>query len=495
MRCGNESRSPCECVVTRSIALGQGETWEVEVKRPPSDQPQYVYFPFELKGAKDNLLLNLEYDKADGKNRLEFGLFGPEFSGNNSMEKKGFRGWSGSILDFFILDYRNPLYNSPGYIDRLFKDGKWHLIVGIAEMDGASVRLKVSVKKDYSDDHSPLRKFVRAKNTIKIEKAEPSFLKSPKGWLRGDLHTHTVHSDGQWSIEGILEASKMSGLDFVSITEHNTLTHHYEIDKLAPKFPKLQILKGQEITTHGGHINIWGLDTGDWAEFRYVENDKSVAAKIKKEADSLDALASINHPTMQCKGCNFTFGEWEELGIVEVWNAGWDSQDEEVLKMWDELLRQGKRVTAIGSSDTHQPPYMPSRWGTNLSPGYPSLYVKAPKNNEAELFKGLRAGKAYVTSKPTQTVVFESENGIGIGETVKRLGKIKFKAELKGFKKGSKMVLVTSQKDSRPPIIIESDCHTVGFPVSFAINGYVRLEVRNADGSMAAFTNPIWVGK
>ena len=42
------------------------------------------------------------------------------------------------------------------------------------------------------------------------------------GWYRGDLHVHTVHSDGQYEVSQLVAAAHASGLDFIVSTDHNT---------------------------------------------------------------------------------------------------------------------------------------------------------------------------------------------------------------------------------------------------------------------------------
>ena len=87
-------------------------------------------------------------------------------------------------------------------------------------------------------------------------------------------------------------------------------------------------------------------------------------------------MASINHPTMSCGGCTWGYGDWR-LEAVEIWNAKWDEEDEEALKIWDELLQKGQKITAIGSSDTHMPPYEESEYPTNLAVGSPTVFVQS----------------------------------------------------------------------------------------------------------------------
>ena len=42
--------------------------------------------------------------------------------------------------------------------------------------------------------------------------------------MKGDLHCHTTLSDGSLGIEDIIVQAKRTGIDFVSITDHDTMS-------------------------------------------------------------------------------------------------------------------------------------------------------------------------------------------------------------------------------------------------------------------------------
>src|SRR5204862_113567 len=42
------------------------------------------------------------------------------------------------------------------------------------------------------------------------------------GWYRGDLHLHSVHSDGGRDLDELAAAARVAKLDFIVSTEHNT---------------------------------------------------------------------------------------------------------------------------------------------------------------------------------------------------------------------------------------------------------------------------------
>ena len=45
-----------------------------------------------------------------------------------------------------------------------------------------------------------------------------------KQWYRGELHSHTHHSDASWPVQDLVNAARQKGLDFITLTEHNTIS-------------------------------------------------------------------------------------------------------------------------------------------------------------------------------------------------------------------------------------------------------------------------------
>ncbi len=77
-------------------------------------------------------------------------------------------------------------------------------------------------------------------------------------WYAGDLHMHTVHSDGRWTTAQLLAAVRRRGLDFFALTDHNTQSALREL--AAADLGGLLPLPGVEVTTNAGHLLAIGVE-------------------------------------------------------------------------------------------------------------------------------------------------------------------------------------------------------------------------------------------
>lgn len=66
--------------------------------------------------------------------------------------------------------------------------------------------------------------------------------KAEERWFKGNLHTHTLNSDGEMSPRQIVEAYEEAGYDFLSITDHGKLT---DTDEFSPQ--GLLLIPGEEV--------------------------------------------------------------------------------------------------------------------------------------------------------------------------------------------------------------------------------------------------------
>jgi hypothetical protein len=97
--------------------------------------------------------------------------------------------------------------------------------------------------------------------------ARPPDSMSGARWYRGDLHLHTVHSDGERHPGELVSDAQAGGLDFIVSTEHNTNA----ANRVWPtcRTGSLLVIPGEEVTTRHGHWLAVGLPAHGWFDWRY----------------------------------------------------------------------------------------------------------------------------------------------------------------------------------------------------------------------------------
>ena len=299
----------------------QAQTFEktITVSQLQEKDGRYFYVPFDVPRNAKSLTISYEYDKKGGANVLDLGVFDARF---DSAEKNitGFRGWSGGRRNTIFISETEA---TNGYIAGKIPDGIWRVILGLYKVAPEGVEVKITVRFNEID--------AAARQQLTDEKAKTfAFPKNQRiapavangyTWFRGDLHAHTFHSDGNWTIKSLLDFAENNNLDFLSITEHNTFAHHAELDALAGNYENLLVLRGEEVTTYGGHFNVWGLPTGELIDFRVAPKDAARLQTIVDGVHRLGLIASLNHPTALCGGCDWSYGDWAKMDAVEIWNG------------------------------------------------------------------------------------------------------------------------------------------------------------------------------
>ncbi len=355
----------------------------VERHFDPADQAAdpYPLIPFDLPPGVGRLEVHYTYSdpispdplESQPGNVVDLGVVAPD----------GFRGWSGSARPSFIL---TPGWATPGYLPGPPAAGRWHVLLGLYKLapDGCDVRAE-----------------------IRWELAEPgaAFAPAPMSWdglfervvsgwgswYRGDLHSHSHHSEAQGSLRDLLAAARAQGLDFLAITEHNTVSHLIEMAG-RPEPPSPLVIPAMEITTYHGHANALGIRR--WHDFRCRTAAQMAALCAEVQAEG--ALFVVNHPKVT--GPPWEWGDEVQADAIEVWQQPWHVFNYQSLGTWDRLLKEGRRLTAVGGSDKHQAPFDGSLGFHEV--GQPCTWVYAEELSAPALLAGLHAGHALITAGP-----------------------------------------------------------------------------------------------
>lgn len=71
----------------------------------------------------------------------------------------------------------------------------------------------------------------------------------------GDLHMHSTYSDGENSVDELVISARKAGLDFIAITDHNTVEGGHHAKALISKLGlNMLAITGEEISAEWGHL-------------------------------------------------------------------------------------------------------------------------------------------------------------------------------------------------------------------------------------------------
>ena len=324
------------------------------------------------------------------------------------------------------------------------------------------------------------------------------------GWYRGDFHTHTHASDGIYPVDVLAGVARAEGLDFIAITDHNTIAGLQEVsDNL-----EFLVIPGLEITFDKGHFNVFGLS--GWHEWMQdICADKievSMPGRYKSNTELLQEISadgllnSINHPISPPWDWLFADTDLRQVHCLELWNdlywPGSITANPAAVAMWTVWLNAGYRITAIGGSDYHYPP-RPEEKKPGERLGMPTTYVFAQELSLAGIMVALRKRQAYVTKGPQ--LDFEAE----VNGTTFKMG-----ADL-GIHNGTIVFTVTFPYQPKPVsaqlvkngvVIAQEQVKGREVSVQFQYESdanspeWFRLDVADDMGDVLAITNPFFIG-
>ncbi len=151
---------------------------------------------------------------------------------------------------------------TPGYQPARLTAGEWQILVGAYKVAPGGVNVVYELE----------------------------FVPKQLRLLKGDLHTHTLASDGVLTAEELGWRALRHGLDFLAITDHNQMVSR---DAL-PHIPGLTVIPGMEWTHYQGHANFLGVDRP--YEGTFFTNTQEEARARFDSARERGALITLNHP-------------------------------------------------------------------------------------------------------------------------------------------------------------------------------------------------------
>ncbi|MCA1553475.1 MAG: phosphotransferase, partial [Chloroflexi bacterium] len=107
-------------------------------------------------------------------------------------------------------------------------EGEWMVVVDTHMVMGdapCAIRLEISATNQPTNQPTNAKSHIPNPNF----QSRPPPLTPPR-WYRGDLHAHTLHSDGSWDVPDLLTWGRARGLDFCTLSDHNTVSGLAQMD-------------------------------------------------------------------------------------------------------------------------------------------------------------------------------------------------------------------------------------------------------------------------
>jgi hypothetical protein len=447
--------------------------WQTLQGRVGPGDPDWVYVPVELPPATARLTVRLGYDRSLGV--IDLGLFGPA---------DRFRGWSGGARSAFTVAAGDA---TPGYLAGPLPPGTWQVVLGPYRVPGEGLpwRLEVEASAAAEPPAGVVSPLAGELPPAGQSGEAPRVLRGEPGWYRGDLHVHTLYSDGAFTPAEAVELARSAGLDFLVSSEHNTSAGHQAF--ASQQRPDLLLVPGEEVTTRAGHAGAAGLRPGRWVDWRFRPED-GVLPRIAAELRAEGALLQANHPFSAARGASWRFG-WEAVEAVEVWNGSeTGAVNDRAVALWDRLLRAGQRLVATGGSDAHRPPDRV---------GHPQTVVRAERLAVAEVVAGLRAGRCWLARSAQVRLDFTATAGDRRADVGERLGGRQGEAVGVRLRVTGATGAVASLHGRDGTVhaagLGPGASGTLEFRTVLGATPWLRAEVRQPDGALVALTNPIWL--
>jgi hypothetical protein len=333
----------------------------------------------------DGIMRSLPVDVAPGTAALTVELRYPSQLGVLDLGcegPNGFRGWSGGARTRFTL---SAGWATPGYLAGELEPGQWNVLLRLHRIPPDGLEYEVVAS---TTDQQPAAPDQAAAPPVP-QRPPRRDIPAVDGmrWLAGDLHSHSVHSDGMSTVAELAALAAGRGLDFLAVTDHNTVSHHAELPATGRAYA-IALLPGQEVTTDRGHANAFG--SIGWVDFRRPAADWVAAV----ERDG--GLLSINHPLGG--DCAWRHPLPVHPPLAEIWHSGWFDRTWGAPLAWAQAW--GPDVIPVGGSDYHRP-------GNDGLPGEPTTWVLTDPAAEPErgLLDGLRSGQVAVSAGPGEPVL------------------------------------------------------------------------------------------
>lgn len=233
-------------------------------------------------------------------------------------------------------------------------------------------------------------------------------------WHPVELHTHTQHSDGDFTVRELVRAIRRHGFHAVCLSDHNTMSGLPELYKAAER-ENIVPIPGIEWTTYWGHMLV--LDEHGYTDWRGVQPEEIDAAIASIHRNhGLVGIAhpfALDNPINTGYHWNFLVEDWEAVDFLEVWsrdNAPCKIQSFRAIQLWESLLNRGFHITATSGRD----------WHREDAYHYAHTYVLVENLTKDSILDAIKTGKVCLAAGPLLTMSGTCSDGtqVQIGDTI-----------------------------------------------------------------------------
>ena len=332
--------------------------------------------------------------------------------------------------------------------------------------------------------------------------------------FKANLHTHTTSSDGKFTPEEIKELYKARGYSVVAFTDHEKLydrqyltdgeflaLNGYELEMmkdgdkpyaLTPSVHLLMLAKSPCVKKHVAFDSNYCKWSGvSEEELKTIDHDGDNVRELNdewfqravSEGNEAGYLVSLCHPEWSLITSE-DYRHIEGLWGVEVFNTASNALGITETEMhYTDLLRQGEKVHALATDDTHG--------ASHIGGGY--VVIKADKLDYASVVKSLEEGNFYAST------------GAEIKECYIEDGKIHVKCSPAhmvvlhhGTRKGAEVAFkdgraINCARGGSEICAVDNGITEVVFDIKPEFKNFLRVEVFGIKEDEYAWTNPIWL--
>jgi hypothetical protein len=463
------------------------------------DNRTYRSVPFDVPAGVTRITIDFESTGKEDHTVVDLGLLGPDgFSGQD-----GFRGWSGGSKRTFTVSATDA---TAAFLPGAIRPGRWTLLLGIPNIrptSKANFTARVWFSRDAATAWGP-------------DIINPP-LRKEAGWYRGDLHMHTAHSDGGCASQSdkqrvpcplflTVDVAAKRGLDFIALSDHNTMSQLSEVRELQPYFDRMLLMPARELTTFQGHANLFGVP--EPVDFRVGSAKVPDWNTLLHNISKLHGLISINHPIRPsgetCMGCGWTPEQPVDMHLVQAIEAvnGMDANlPDSGIPFWQDQLDKGFRLTAVGGSDNHDAKQPFVNLGAGIV-GTPTTVVHASELSMPAILEGIRAGHVFVDTEGSRDRMLDFTGSVGgktagMGDALAAPAgsTIHFQATVTALAGGSVEVIADGQViKPTGDFAIHGTQQSVGFDwPGDGKQHWLRVNVRGASGQLLLLGNPVYL--